>query len=254
MAHSELTSLNLAEAAGLVRRREISPLELTSAHLERIEALDQKLNSFITVTAESALSRAKQAESELHKGETLAGKPLSLLKDKEITLLRRHNVGFVFQFFNLLPTLTTEENITLPLIIDGKNPRQYQERLDNLLSLVGLSERRNHKPDQLSGGEQQRVSLARALITEPEILLADEPTGNLDSKTGISIMELLRLSRDELGQTIVVVTHDARAAAYADRVVFLRDGKIATHKEIDAQATVQDNLKSIMAEIESLET
>ena len=185
---------------------------------------------------------------------TLAGKPLSLLKDKEITLLRRHNVGFVFQFFNLLPTLTTEENITLPLIIDGKNPRQYQERLDNLLKLVGLSERRNHKPDQLSGGEQQRVSLARALITEPEILLADEPTGNLDSKTGISIMELLRLSRDELGQTIVVVTHDARAAAYADRVVFLRDGKIATHKEIDAQATVQDNLKSIMAEIENLET
>jgi putative ABC transport system ATP-binding protein len=185
---------------------------------------------------------------------TLAGKPLSLLKDKEITLLRRHNVGFVFQFFNLLPTLTTEENITLPLIIDGKNPRQYQERLDNLLNLVGLSERRSHKPDQLSGGEQQRVSLARALITEPEILLADEPTGNLDSKTGISIMELLRLSRDELGQTIVVVTHDARAAAYADRVVFLRDGKIATYKEIDPDASVQENLKSIMAEIENLET
>ena len=184
---------------------------------------------------------------------TLAGKPLSLLKDKEITLLRRHNVGFVFQFFNLLPTLTTEENITLPLIIDGKNPRQYQDRIDNLLNLVGLSERRNHKPDQLSGGEQQRVSLARALITEPEILLADEPTGNLDSKTGTSIMELLRLSRDELGQTIVVVTHDARAAAYADRVVFLRDGKIATHKEIDAQASVQENLKSIMTEIENLE-
>jgi len=139
------------------------------------------------------------------------------------------------------------------LIIDGKNPRQYQDRIDNLLNLVGLSERRNHKPDQLSGGEQQRVSLARALITEPEILLADEPTGNLDSKTGNSIMELLRLSRDELGQTIVVVTHDARAAAYADRVVFLRDGKIATHKEIDAQASVQENLKSIMTEIENLE-
>jgi len=139
------------------------------------------------------------------------------------------------------------------LIIDGKNPRQYQDRIDNLLNLVGLSERRNHKPDQLSGGEQQRVSLARALITEPEILLADEPTGNLDSKTGTSIMELLRLSRDELGQTIVVVTHDARAAAYADRVVFLRDGKIATHKEIDAQASVQENLKSIMTEIENLE-
>ena len=185
---------------------------------------------------------------------TLAGKSLSLLNDKQITLLRRHNVGFVFQFFNLLPTLTTEENITLPLIIDGKNPKQYQDRLDNLLEMVGLSERRRHKPDQLSGGEQQRVSLARALITEPAILLADEPTGNLDSKTGMAIMELLRLSRDQLGQTIVVVTHDARAAAYADRVVFLRDGKISAQKLIDGQIPVQDNLKIIMGEIEILET
>jgi putative ABC transport system ATP-binding protein len=184
---------------------------------------------------------------------TLAGQALSLLNDKQITLLRRHHVGFVFQFFNLLPTLTTEENITLPLLIDGKNARQYQERLDTLLNLVGLSERRKHKPDQLSGGEQQRVSLARALITEPEILLADEPTGNLDSKTGISIMELLRLSRDELGQTIVVVTHDPRAASYADRVVFLRDGKIASERMIDAQASPQENLKFIMEEIEGLE-
>jgi putative ABC transport system ATP-binding protein len=185
---------------------------------------------------------------------TLAGKSLSLLNDKQITLLRRHNVGFVFQFFNLLPTLTTEENITLPLIIDGKNPKQYQDRLDNLLEMVGLSERRRHKPDQLSGGEQQRVSLARALITEPAILLADEPTGNLDSKTGMAIMELLRLSRDQLGQTIVVVTHDARAAAYADRVVFLRDGKISAQKLIDSQIPVQENLKIIMGEIEVLET
>jgi putative ABC transport system ATP-binding protein len=184
---------------------------------------------------------------------TLAGKPLSLLNDKQITLLRRHNIGFVFQFFNLLPTLTTEENITLPLIIDGKNPKQHQERLDNILEMVGLSERRQHKPDQLSGGEQQRVSLARALITEPAILLADEPTGNLDSKTGMAIMELLRISRDQLGQTIVVVTHDARAAAYADRVVFLRDGKIISQKEIDNQAPIQDNLKIIMGEIENLE-
>ena len=164
---------------------------------------------------------------------TLAGQPLSLLNDKQVTMLRRHHIGFVFQFFNLLPTLTTEENITLPLIIDGKNPRQFKDRLDNLLDLVGLTDRRRHKPDQLSGGEQQRVSLARALITEPEIVLADEPTGNLDSKTGTSIMELLRLSRDELGQTIVVVTHDARAASYADRVVFLRDGQIVSEKIID---------------------
>jgi len=156
---------------------------------------------------------------------TLAGARLSQLKDKKVTLLRRRNIGFVFQFFNLLPTLSAEENITLPLLIDGKNMKAYQQRLDLLLQLTGLSDRRSHKPEQLSGGEQQRVALARALITEPAILLADEPTGNLDSKTGTVIMELLRQSCDELRQSIVVVTHDPRAAAYADRVVFLRDGR-----------------------------
>lgn len=157
---------------------------------------------------------------------TLAGQRLSLLDDNQVTLVRRRNVGFVFQFFNLLPILTAEENVALPLTIDGKDFRKYQDRIDQLLELVGLTERRRHRPDQLSGGEQQRVSIARALITEPAIVLADEPTGNLDSKTGASIMELLRRSCDELGQTIVVVTHDPRAATYADRVVFLQDGRI----------------------------
>jgi putative ABC transport system ATP-binding protein len=148
------------------------------------------------------------------------------MKDKKVTLLRRRNIGFVFQFFNLLPTLSAEENITLPLLIDGKHLKSYQQRINSLLQLTGLSDRRGHKPEQLSGGEQQRVSLARALITEPAILLADEPTGNLDTKTGTAIMELLRQSCDELNQSIVVVTHDPRAAAYADRVVFLRDGRL----------------------------
>jgi len=157
---------------------------------------------------------------------TLAGQRLSVLNDRQATLVRRHNVGFVFQFFNLLPTLTAEENVALPLIIDGQNLRKHQPRIDAMLELVGLADRRHHKPDQLSGGEQQRVSVARALVTEPSIVLADEPTGNLDSKTGRAIMELLRRSCDELGQTTVVVTHDPRAATYADRVVFLRDGQI----------------------------
>lgn len=157
---------------------------------------------------------------------SLAGQQLSLLNDKEATLVRRHNVGFVFQFYNLLPILNAEENIMLPLLIGGQNPTDYQERLTRLLDLVGLADRRDHKPDQLSGGEQQRVSLARALITEPAIVLADEPTGNLDSKTGTAIMELLRRSRDEMGQTIIVVSHDPLAAAFADRVVFLHDGRI----------------------------
>ena len=184
---------------------------------------------------------------------TLAGQALSRLSDKKITLLRRRNVGFVFQFYNLLPTLTAEENITLPLVIDGKNTRKYGERLDTLLELIGLSDRRRHKPDQLSGGEQQRVALARALITEPAIVLADEPTGNLDSKTGTKIMELLRRSRDELGQTIVVVTHDPRAASYADRVVFLRDGNVVRDLKFDRESEISQKLHAVMEQMGELE-
>lgn len=184
---------------------------------------------------------------------TLAGQPLSILKDKQITLLRRRNVGFVFQFFNLLPTLTAEENITLPILIDGKNVAKYQARLKALLELIGLSDRRRHKPEQLSGGEQQRVALARALISEPSIVLADEPTGNLDTKTGTTIMELLRRSCDELKQTIIVVTHDPRAASYADRVVFLQDGKIVTDLKFESELSLLQRLRQIMDEMEKLE-
>jgi putative ABC transport system ATP-binding protein len=189
---------------------------------------------------------------------TLAGKKLNQLKDKQLTLLRRRNVGFVFQFFNLLPTLSAEENIILPVLIDGKNMRKYKERLDSLFDLVGLADRRRHKPEQLSGGEQQRVALARALITQPAILLADEPTGNLDSKTGNTIMELLRRSCDELGQTVVIVTHDSRAASYADRIVFLRDGHIVNDMRFeqgseDRSAYQLMKLRSIIEYMEKLE-
>jgi putative ABC transport system ATP-binding protein len=184
---------------------------------------------------------------------TLADKQLSKLNDKAATLARRHNVGFVFQFFNLLPTLTAEENILLPVIIDGKNLHKYRERVDSLLKLVGLTDRRHHKPDQLSGGEQQRVAIARALITQPAILLADEPTGNLDSKTGTTIMELLRRSTQELGQTVIVVTHDPKAAAYASRVVFLRDGNIVTTLEPPVSMSLSKRLRGIMQTMEQLE-
>ncbi len=183
---------------------------------------------------------------------TLAGQNLAMLKDKKVTLLRRRNVGFVFQFFNLLPTLTAEENIVLPLLIDNKKTRDYQERLDALLELVGLSSRRKHKPEQLSGGEQQRVALARALITQPAIVLADEPTGNLDSKTGTSIMEILRLSCDELGQTMIIVTHDPKAASYADRVVFLRDGSIVSEIQLDRTFPLSHKHSLVMEELEHL--
>ncbi len=157
---------------------------------------------------------------------TLAGQPLSRLSDNQITVVRRRKVGFIFQFYNLLPTLTAEENIALPLLIDGQGLDRHREKLDRLLGLVGLSDRKSHKPDQLSGGQQQRVAIARAFVNDPEIVLADEPTGNLDSKSGTAILELLRRTCDELGATIVMVTHDARAASFADRVVFLKDGNI----------------------------
>ena len=138
-----------------------------------------------------------------------------------------------------------------PSIIDGQDPARFRERVDGLLALVGLTDRRRHKPDQLSGGEQQRVAIARALVTQPAIVLADEPTGNLDSKTGTAIMELLRRSRDELGQTIVLVTHDPRAAAYADRVVFLRDGQI--QRDIRFDAGHDTDLRRLSRIVETME-
>jgi putative ABC transport system ATP-binding protein len=184
----------------------------------------------------------------------LAEQSLAKLSERKATLVRRHNVGFVFQFFNLLPTLNAEENILLPVIIDGKNPKKYKDRLNSLLDLIGLQDRRHHKPDQLSGGEQQRVAIARSLITEPAILLADEPTGNLDSKTGTAIMELLRRSCLELQQTVIVVTHDPKAAAYADRVIFLRDGLIVQDYKPGSGTPLAERLRGIMGTMEKLES
>jgi putative ABC transport system ATP-binding protein len=183
---------------------------------------------------------------------TVAGRALSRLNDREVTLIRRRNVGFIFQFFNLLPTLTAEENITLPLLIDGQNLRQHQERVDHLLELVGLTDRRHHKPDQLSGGQQQRVAIARAFATNPAIVLADEPTGNLDSKTGEEILRLLRRSCDELHHTIAMVTHDAKAASFADRVVFLMDGRVAGNLKMTGDQV--GDIRDIQRRLRELET
>ena len=156
----------------------------------------------------------------------LSGESLSKLSDDQITRLRRRKVGFIFQFYNLLPTLTTVENVALPLMIDGQSINRSRPLIDELLGLVGLAERADHRPDQLSGGQQQRVAIARAFVNQPEIVLAYEPTGNLDSHSGTAILELLRRTCRELNATIVMVTHDPRAASYADRVVFLKDGQI----------------------------
>ena len=156
------------------------------------------------------------------------GQALASLSDDELTLYRRRRVGFVFQFFNLLPTLSAEENVALPLLLDGKSMREVRPRVERLLARVGLAERRTHRPDALSGGEMQRVAVARALVVEPVLLLADEPTGNLDSKTGEEILHLIRETAEEYRQTVVMVTHDARAAAYGDRIVTLKDGRIVS--------------------------
>jgi putative ABC transport system ATP-binding protein len=152
------------------------------------------------------------------------GTEITTLGDTDLTKLRREHIGFIFQFFNLLPMLTAEENVVLPLTIAGEKPDK--EWLEQLLGAVGLKDRRTHRPSELSGGQQQRVAIARALVSKPTVVFADEPTGNLDSKTGGEILELLRQAVQDAGQTTVMVTHDARSASIADRILFLADGNI----------------------------
>jgi putative ABC transport system ATP-binding protein len=181
------------------------------------------------------------SRGDVHIGEV----SLSGLTDRELTLLRRRRMGFIFQFFNLLPTLTAEENIALPIMLAGEAPRVHADRIDELLELVGLTARRHHLPQELSGGEQQRVAIARAMVTRPDIVLADEPTGNLDTATGEDILALMRRSVGEMGQTIVMVTHDPSAASVSDRIVFMRDGRLV-HEAAGASSTeILEIMKSL---------
>jgi len=160
-------------------------------------------------------------------GELLVdGRLVGQMADDEVTLFRRTNIGFVFQFFNLLPTLTALENVTLPLVLDGRSKHEADQRAALLLGKVGLEKRRHHLPEALSGGEIQRIAIARALAFNPPILLADEPTGNLDSKTGQDVLSLLRQINQEHGSTVVMATHSPEAAYCADRTIFLRDGRV----------------------------
>jgi putative ABC transport system ATP-binding protein len=164
-------------------------------------------------------------------GELLVdGRLIAQMSDDQLTLFRRAKIGFVFQFFNLLPSLTAAENIALPLVLGGVAKDEAEERVGSILARLGLEPRRRHLPEQLSGGEIQRVAIARALVYRPPILLADEPTGNLDSKTGASILDLLRDINREDGCTVAMVTHSQEAARYADRVITLRDGAIAEER------------------------
>jgi putative ABC transport system ATP-binding protein len=172
----------------------------------------------------------------------IGGQEITSMDDDDLTLLRRNRLGFIFQFFNLLPTLTAEANIKLPMAIAGQKPDP--DWVDEVIEKIGLSDRRAHKPSELSGGQQQRVAIGRALLSRPTILFADEPTGNLDSTTSEEVLDVLRDSVDSLGQTTMMVTHDATAAAVADRVLFLADGCIVEDRmgfaEHDILATMEE--------------
>ncbi|WP_242882212.1 ABC transporter ATP-binding protein [Actinomadura litoris] len=170
---------------------------------------------------------------------------LTGLNDRQLTMLRRERVGFVFQAFNLLPTLTAEQNIRLPLDLAGRKVERAW--FDQVVDVVGLRERLGHRPSELSGGQQQRVACARAIVARPDVIFADEPTGNLDSRAGAEVLGFLRSSVREMGQTIVMVTHDPVAASYADRVVFLRDGEIVSEIVRPTPDAVLDRLKSLGA-------
>ena len=176
-------------------------------------------------------------------GVKIAGQDITQLSDNDLTLLRREHIGFIFQFFNLLPMLTAQENVVLPLTLAGVRPDR--EWVRELTEKVGLSQRLSHRPSELSGGQQQRVAIARALVSRPTIMFADEPTGNLDSRTGGEILGLLRGMVSELGQTTVMVTHDAHAAAIADRVLFLADGEIVRDLGPSCAHTILDTLEEV---------
>jgi putative ABC transport system ATP-binding protein len=160
---------------------------------------------------------------------------MGALDDDALSRLRRQSLGFVFQFFNLIPVLTARENVAIPLILDGVPRPEALQQADDALARVGLADRGSHRPSELSGGQQQRAALARALVTKPAVVLADEPTGNLDSRSSDEVVQMLRRAVDEWGQTIILVTHDPRVAAYADRIVFLKDGKIVDENHLKGQ-------------------
>lgn len=180
-------------------------------------------------------------EGTVRAGDTL----MSEMSDQDLTLLRRETMGFIFQAFNLVPTLTAEENILLPLLLGGNQPDEEWE--NTVIQSLGLGERLNHRPDELSGGQQQRVAVARALVTRPNVIFADEPTGNLDSKSGNEVLGFLRRAVDDWNQTVVMVTHDPLAASYADIVIFLRDGKLVGELRDPTADQVHDQIRALEA-------
>ncbi|MBI4733159.1 MAG: ABC transporter ATP-binding protein [Chloroflexi bacterium] len=181
-------------------------------------------------------------------GVSIEGTAIAEMKDDDLTKLRRQKIGFVFQFYNLIPVLTAVENAALPVTLDGVKPAEAKKRAGEWLARFGLGDRLASRPDQLSGGQQQRVAVARALVAEPALVLADEPTGNLDTRSGDEIAALLRQVTKEYGRTVVMVTHDPRIAAYADRIVFLKDGKVVDETNLERKGAAE-KIASKMKEI-----
>jgi putative ABC transport system ATP-binding protein len=242
-----------AATAGAIAARAEHAVKVYGRGMTAVTALndvtvDFERGRFTTImgpsgSGKSTLMHCVAGLDTLSSGRVLIGDvDLSKLSDKELTVLRRTKVGFVFQAYNLVPTLDALENITLPLDLAGHRPDQAW--LDTVVAAVGLKDRLEHRPSELSGGQQQRVAVARALASQPEIIFADEPTGNVDSKAGAEILTFMRRAVDDLGQTIVMVTHDPVAAGYADRALFLNDGRIVDEMEGPTAETVLDRLKA----------
>ncbi|TDV46855.1 ABC transporter ATP-binding protein [Actinophytocola oryzae] len=249
VASATVTGL-AARAVGVSRRYGTGATAVTA--LDDI-SVDIRRGRFTAImgpsgSGKSTLMHALAGLDTVDSGEVWIGETrLTTLSDRGLADLRRDRVGFVFQQFNLLPTLSAEENITLPLAIAKRRPDAAW--FDRVVSAVGLADRLTHRPSELSGGQQQRVACARALLPKPDVIFADEPTGNLDSRSSGEILRFLRQSVDEFGQTIVMVTHDANAAAYADRVVFLLDGKLV-HEVLEPDA---DEVLDTMKRLDSFE-
>jgi putative ABC transport system ATP-binding protein len=239
----------LAAAAGAIDARKIYGVGDAAVHALDGVSISFEPGRFTAImgpsgSGKSTLLHCLAGLDSLTEGAVFIGDTyLAQLNDKQLTELRRKQVGFIFQAYNLIPTLTAKENITLPLMLGGEPGDESW--IDRVIETVGLTQRTTHRPSELSGGQQQRVAVARALASRPTIIFADEPTGNLDSNSGAEILQFMRDAVDEFGQTIVMVTHDANAAAYADRVVFLADGKIVYDMSEPTADKIIDRMKQI---------
>jgi putative ABC transport system ATP-binding protein len=241
--HTEVSVARVVDAVKIYGSRETAVRALDGVTVD-FEA--QRFTAIMgpSGSGKSTLMHCIAALDNLTSGQVfIGGRELGSMNEKELTLLRRDRLGFVFQAFNLLPTLTAIENITLPLSLGGRDPDP--EWLETVVTTVNLKDRLSHRPSELSGGQQQRVAVARALVTRPEIVLADEPTGNLDSKSSGEILNFMEHAVEDLGQTIVMVTHDPVAAAHAHRVVFLQDGRIVDELADPTAEGVLDRIKAL---------